>query len=209
MSGKDKVSSKREQQKEARRRAIIEAGLQAFTAQGFTATRLDDVAVRAGIGKGTIYLYFDSKEALFEEVVRENLFPAQEELESLVAQFEGSATELLTTHLRYFYAGLADDKIPPLIAMVLGEGNRFPALTEFFFREMVSGNQDIMRSIIEKGVANGEFRPTDIGRFSQILIAPVLISAIWKLQFESFAPIDLQSFAETHIDLVLNGLKTP
>ena len=99
---REPAPGKREQQKEARRKAILEAAFQAFTAQGFTATRLDDVAERAGTGKGTIYLYFSSKEALFEEVVRENLFPGRDLAESKLAEFQGSATEMLTMHLRGF-----------------------------------------------------------------------------------------------------------
>lgn len=203
----EQAVSRREQQKETRRREILEAGFRAFTTQGFTATRLEDVAMMAGVGKGTIYLYFDSKEALFEEVVRVNLFPTRDEAEQRVAEFEGPAAELLATHLQYVYSRLADDKIPPLIAMVIGEGNRFPQLTDFLFRELVSRTRQNMRRIIERGVASGEFRVTDIDKYTQILVAPVLISALWKLQFEKIDPIDIQDFARAHVDLVLNGLK--
>jgi AcrR family transcriptional regulator len=112
---------KRELQKEARRIAIIDAALEEFTAQGFTATKLDDVAERADIGKGTIYLYFDSKESLFEEVVRRNLLGGEEMIENFIASFEGTTSELLAAHFRGMYQFMQNDKIPPLIAMVLGE----------------------------------------------------------------------------------------
>lgn len=204
----DSPPGTREQRKEARRREILEAAFQAFTAQGFTATRLDEVAERAGVGKGTLYLYFESKEALFEEVVRVHLFPARDEAEHQISKFRGSASELLAAHLHYVYSQLADEKIPPLVAMVIGEGNRFPGLTEFFFREMVSRTQDNMRRIIEKGVASGEFRRTDLEAFAQILVAPVIIGALWKLQFGAISPLDLEAYARAHVDLVLNGLKT-
>ena len=207
MSAKqDQAASRREQQKEMRRQEILEAGFRAFTAQGFTATRLEDVAMMAGVGKGTIYLYFASKEALFEEVVRVNLFPTRDEAEQRVAEFEGSASELLESHLHYVYSRLANDKIPPLIAMVIGESSRFPQLTDFLFRELVSRTRQNMRRIIERGVTSGEFRATDIDKFTQILVAPVLIGALWKLQFEKVDPIDVQQFASAHVDLVLHGL---
>ncbi|MDT8397703.1 MAG: TetR/AcrR family transcriptional regulator [Pseudomonadales bacterium] len=199
--------NRREQAREARRLDILDAGFAEFTREGFTATRLEDVAARAGIGKGTIYLYFDSKESLFEEVVRMNLLPPVDAILDMISKFEGSTSELLTLHLHHSYAILRNEKIPALIAMVIGEGNRFPKLTDFFFREMVSANQTIIRDIIARGVRRGEFRETELSAYTQIVIAPVLISAIWKLQFESLAPIDLDAFAATHIDLILNGLR--
>lgn len=202
-----RTPSRREQQKEARRRDILEAGFEVFTAQGFSATRLDDVAARAGVGKGTIYLYFDSKEALFEEVVRVHLFPSRDAAEQQVREFRGSAAELLGAHLHYVYSQLADARIAPLVAMVIGEGTRFPRLTEFFFHELASRTQDTLRGIIEKGVASGEFRATDIVSFTQILVAPAVIGALWKLQFAALAPMDLDAYARAHVDLVLDGLR--
>jgi len=204
---KDHVPSKREQQKEARRNAIIDAGFQEFALQGFTATKLDDVAVRAGIGKGTIYLYFDSKESLFEEVIRKNLFPARDEAENRAAEFTGTATELLRIQFRRMYEFLHEDKMPQLLALIMSESTRFPTLADFFFREMVSRNQDLMRRTIKKGVASGEFRETFPEEFTQILMAPTMISALWKLQFDNHSPLDIDAFAEAHIDFILRGLK--
>jgi len=131
----------------------------------------------------------------------------RDEIESRLEAFTGSAAQMLENHLRYFYARImSDEKIPPLIAMVLGEGNRFPSLTEFFFRTVISRSQHTMRTIIERGVASGEFRRTEVATYTQIVIAPALISALWKLQFEKISPIDLNTFADTHIDIILNGL---
>lgn len=206
-AAKDHVPSKRELQKEARRNAIIDAGFQEFALQGFTATKLDDVAVRAGIGKGTIYLYFDSKESLFEEVIRKNLFPARDEAENRAAEFTGSATELLTIQFRRMYEFLHKDKVPQLVALIMSESTRFPTLADFFFREMVSRNQDLMRRIIQKGVESGEFRDSFNEEFTQILIAPAMISALWKLQFDSHAPLDIDAYVDAHIDFILRGLK--
>lgn len=200
-------SSKRELQKEVRRNAIIDAGFQEFALQGFTATKLDDVAVRAGIGKGTIYLYFESKESLFEEVIRKHLFPARDEARLHVAEFTGTATELLRIHFQRMYDFLHRDKMPQLVALVMGEASHFPQIADFFFKEIVSSNQELVRGIIRKGVDSGEFRadfPTD---FTQLLIAPAMISAIWRLQFDTYSPLDIDSYADAHIDFVLRGLK--
>jgi len=206
-AAKDYMPSKRELQKEARRNAIIDAGFMEFAQQGFTAAKLDDVAVRAGIGKGTIYLYFDSKEALFEEVVRKNLFPLRDEAQRLAQEFSGTAAELLTIHLERLYETLHQDKMPQLVAMIMGETSRFPSLSDFFFTEMIASHQDVLKGIIKKGVENGEFREEALNEFTQILIAPAMISAIWRLQFDQHDPLDIKEYAKNHIDLVLRGLK--
>jgi len=200
-------TGKRELQKEARRIAIIDAALEEFTAQGFTATKLDDVAVRAGIGKGTIYLYFDSKEQLFEEVVRRNLLPGRDVVENYVANFEGSVAELLANHFRNIYSFMQNEKIPPLMAMVLGEAVRFPRLSRFFYDEMVRHSQATLRSIIARGIASGEFRASAADIFHQLLFAPVVIGSIWNLQFREVDPVDMQAYSEAHIDFILRALK--
>lgn len=207
-AAKDHMPSKRELQKEARRNAIIDAGFQEFAQQGFTAAKLDDVAVRAGIGKGTIYLYFDSKEALFEEVVRKNMFPKRDEAKQYAREFRGTATELLKTHIARMYEGLHQDKMPQLVAMIMGETARFPTLADFFFKEMVQTNQNVLSSIVQRGVESGEFRESALSEFTQILIAPAMISAIWRLQFDNYAPLDIEKYSQAHIEFVIRGLKS-
>ena len=198
---------KREQQKEARRVAIIEAALEEFTSQGFTATKLEDVAVRAGIGKGTIYLYFNSKEDLFEEVVRRTLLPDRKLLSTYVTDFEGTTAELLTNHFRFMYSFMQHEKVPPLIAKVLGEIARFPQLSQFFYDEMISHSQAMLESIIARGIQSGEFRESARNMHHQILIAPALLGVIWNLQFKRQAPLDFAVYSEMHIDFILRALK--
>lgn len=201
-------TGKRELQKEARRVAIIDAALDAFTQQGFTATKLDDVAERAGIGKGTIYLYFDSKENLFEEVVRQTLFPMRDAAEAYVANFTGSASDLLASHLRNFYAAMNNPRIPPLMAMISSEALRFPAIAAFFYEEIISKSYQMLRSIIQRGIETGEFRPDADTLYLQLLTAPVLISVNWNLQFRQQAPIVIEDYSRMHIDFVLRALRT-
>ncbi len=200
-------TGKRELQKEARRSAIIDAALEAFTQQGFTSTKLDDVAERAGIGKGTIYLYFDSKENLFEEVVRQTLFPFGVAAEQHAASFTGSASELLASHFRNFYEAMSSPKIPPLMAMISAEALRFPVIAAFFYREIISKAHVMLRSIISRGVESGEFRVDANDIFLQLLVAPVLASVTWNQQFHEQAPIDIESYRQMHIDFVLRALK--
>jgi len=198
---------KRELQKEARRSAIIDAALEEFTSQGFTATKLDDVALRAGIGKGTIYLYFDSKESLFEEVVRRTLFPGRDAAESFVEEFEGSAAELLAIHLTHMHHFMQTDKLPPMVAMIMGEAMRFPQVSQFFYEEIILPSQKLVRGIIRKGIESGEFREGADDIFVQILMAPVMHGSIWNRQFEHIAPIDPEKYSKSHIDFILRALR--
>jgi AcrR family transcriptional regulator len=198
---------KREQQKEARRVAIIDAALEEFTAQGYTATKLDDVAVRAGIGKGTIYLYFDSKESLFEEVVRRTLFPGRDMAKKHFAEFEGSASDQLAYHFRNMYAYMQNEKVAALCAMVMGEAVRFPALSRFFYNEVISHTKPIFRGVISKGVRSGEFKPDAEKVYNQMLISPVMIGCFWNLQFGEMETINMQDYAEVHIDFMLRALR--
>ncbi|MES2603955.1 MAG: TetR/AcrR family transcriptional regulator [Pseudomonadota bacterium] len=200
-------AGKRELQKEARRSTIIDAALDAFTQQGFNATKLDDVAERAGIGKGTIYLYFDSKENLFEEVVRQKLFPIRDAAEENIASFTGNAAELLNSHFGNFYKAMNDPKVPQLMAMIIGEGQRFPAISGFFYNEVVSKSHRMMMSIIHKGVASGEFRADADKVFPQIISAPALLAATWNLQFGEHSPIAMDQYMQMHIDCVLRALR--
>ncbi len=181
-----KISSpgKRVIQKEARRREIIEAAFREFSSRGFTATRLDDVAERAGIGKGTIYLYFESKESLFEEMIRQNLFPARDAQAEFVTEFKGSAAELLTIHLKNLYLLYQNEKIALLLAMMLGESNRFPVLNDFILKEIIGKSQQVFSNIIQKGVESGEFRETNIATYSQIIIAQLYYVLLDKCNLE-------------------------
>lgn len=201
---------KREQQKEARRNAIIDAALEEFIAQGFTATKLDDVAERAGIGKGTIYLYFDSKESLFGEVVRKNLLPQGDmahEYQACLEKHEGTAAEILADHFRHIYSAMKNEKVKPLLMMILGETSRFPKLTRFYFDEMINPSQQLIRGIIRKGIDNGEFRASAAEVFTQLLFAPAMNGVLWNCQFGELAPIDIDIYAEDHIDFMLRALK--
>ena len=209
MNKSDSTSApgKRLQQKEARRTAIIEAALEEFTSQGFTATKLEDVAVRAGIGKGTIYLYFNSKEELFEDVVRRTLLPERKLPPNYVEDFEGTTSELLANHFRFMYSFMQNEKVPPLIAMVLGEVVRFPQLSQFFYDEMISHSRAMLESIIARGIKSGEFRKSAENMHHQILIAPALLGAIWNLQFKQQAPLDFAVYSEMHIDFILRALR--
>jgi AcrR family transcriptional regulator len=194
--------------KEERPGEILQAALAEFAAKGFAATRLEDVASRAGISKGTIYLYFNSKEELFEAVVRDRIIPYFEKMEAIEHQSGKSATDILRAFLKIIHNELVSTDTRYIPKLMIGEGNRFPELAEFYFREIISRMHNLLRTVIQRGVDQGEFRAEALNWNLQAILSPALSAAMWKVVFDQFDPLDTQSMLNTHIDLLLNGLRT-
>lgn len=193
--------------KDERPAEIMNAALKEFSLNGFAGTRLEDVARRAGICKGTIYLYFKSKEDLFEEVVRDRILPYLEQIEAIGENVEGSAGDILRQQLKIIYKELVATDTRYIPKLMIGEGNRFPHLAEFYFREVISRMHKLLRNLIERGVANGEFREEALQWKPQAILSPALSAAMWRTVFEQFDTLDIDAFLETHIDLLMHGLE--
>ena len=182
--------------------------MQEFAKRGFAATRLEDVAERAGVTKGTIYFYFKDKEELFKAAARSSLEPALTEIEALAATFDGPAEDLLRAHLTVVYPKLVTSpRAGQIMRLMIAEGPQFPELVEFYYREIISHGMSILRRIIERGIARREFRRTGAVEFPQLIFGPVLAAIIWNLMFNKLHPIDFDAYSRAHIDLVINGLK--
>jgi AcrR family transcriptional regulator len=189
---------------EARRAAILAAALDEFTARGYEGARLDDVARRAGIAKGTIYLYFVDKEALFQELVRSMVNPVLATLEQMRAPdiparmlIEG----LLATFVREVYGTRRKD----MIRLILTEGPRFPAIAEFYHREVVARVLAIVRPLLQRAVARGELPNDSLVRFPQLIVAPGLAAIMWSALFEKFEPLDVPAMIRAHIEILFGG----
>jgi len=197
----------RRRRKDARPEEILVAALEEFAEKGYAATRLEDVARRAGVAKGTIYLYYEGKELLFQTVVRRAVAPQLDQLERRVQNYPGSAESFLRGPFLTLQRHLVQSDVRRLLRVFLAEGTAFPELTEFYYREVVSRGMAIMRSVIERGVINGEFRPSALSELPQPLIAGALVALIWESLFGRGHPLDTERMLETHIDLILDGLK--
>lgn len=198
----------RRRRKEARPAEIIEAALATFAERGFAATRLEEVARCAGVGKGTLYLYFPSKQALFEAVVRETLLPAIGETETATATYPGSTADLMRLLFRRFAHLMARTPLGALPKIVLAEAGNFPEMAAFYRREVIERGIQAVRGILGRGVERGEFRPVEVDRAGFALIAPVLFLALWKHSFDPLedAPLDPEAFLDLAVDLMLAGL---
>lgn len=199
-------AGRREQQKEAKRIALVDAALAVFSRVGFAAAKMDDVAEEAGVSKGTVYLYFDSKEKLFEGMVKAKMSPMLSEVQAVMEQSHDSASERLKAHMKFFYSKVLNSDRRQIMRLIMAEGPNFPDLAEFYHQTVLSRGQAIIESILEDGIESGEFR--NIGRvgLTQNIMAGALVAAIWKLVFDRFEPLDLDAHCETHVDLILNGL---
>jgi AcrR family transcriptional regulator len=194
--------------KEARPDEILAAALASFAERGFAATRLDDVAARAGISKGTLYLYFKGKEELFEAVVRATLVPNIERLEALAATFQGPSAQLLE-QLLTTVAAVVESQAGAIPKLVLAEAGNFPDLARFYLDEVVRRGLRLIGTILRRGVQRGEFRPLDVEHASFCVFGPILLAALWKNSLEPYddAPLDTQALARAHLDLLLRGLE--
>ena len=195
--------------KEARPDEILAAALASFAERGFAATRLEDVAARAGISKGTLYLYFKGKEELFEAVVRATLLPNLERIEALTASFQGPSA-LLLERLLLTIAGVMDSRAGAIPKLVIAEAGNFPELARFYLEEVVRRGLRLIGTILRRGIERGEFRAVDVDHAVFCVIGPMLLAALWKNSLEAYddAPLDTQALVRAHLEVLLRGLET-
>jgi AcrR family transcriptional regulator len=185
----------------ARREAILTAALDEFAAQGFAAARLDDVAKRAGVAKGTIYLHFRDKETLFQEIIRSVLSPVVVTVESALhvdVPIRMIADRLVDVFVREVYGTRRKD----VIRLIITEGARFPSIAEFYYREVLSRIFVAMRALLRRAAERGEISGDMLIRFPQLMGAPVVIAIVWNGLFERFEPLDVRAFLTAHLDVL-------
>ena len=200
--------------KEARPGEILGAALTCFAEHGFAATRLDDVAQRAGVTKGTLYLYFPNKEELFKAVVAQALVPNLERGEALLSEADerraepGSAAALLAELIRG-WAELARSPASAIPKIVVSEAGNFPDLARFYREQVVDRGMALLRRVLQLGIARGEFRAVELDDTVRCVVAPLLLAMLWRhsLGRHELAGFDLDALCETHLQLLLDGLR--
>ena len=190
---------------EARRQAILEAALAVFTAEGFAAAKLDHVAEKAGVAKGTIYLHFKDKQDLFEQMVREAVSPVIVRLEALAQLPDLPVDMILQGMFNLFRTEVLGTQRKDLLRLVLTEGPRFPAIGAFYHREVVSRGLKLMGELLERAKANGELSADGLVRFPQIIVAPLILAVVWDGLFAAIEPLDVQGMLAVHRELLLRG----
>lgn len=199
----------------ARRKAqrpgeILEAAFDAFAERGFAATRMEDIAARAGVTKGAIYCYFETKERLFEEMVRHYGREVLADADAMLAQAQGNCAEKLRAFITFVYRRCAQDRTGrEMIRFMVAEGKGFPQLVEDHHAEFFAPAMRLVGDLLACGVASGEFRPEIAGESAEIILAPAVFLSLLRLIFTDRLDVDEDAYIGAHIDLTLNGLLTP
>ncbi|MFV0281495.1 MAG: TetR/AcrR family transcriptional regulator [Rhodoblastus sp.] len=194
---------KRQRAAEARRRAILDAALEVFAADGFSAARLDDIASRAKVAKGTLYLFSRDKQDLFEQVARDAVTPLLQGVTALTTQPDLPFAALLTGLYGMFETHVLTTSRRELIRLVIAEGGRFPAISEFYHREIVSRGLPLIANAAARAHARGEISSDMLVRFPQIVIAPLLTAGVWRCLFEPYQPLDAPGMLSAYRDMLL------
>ena len=203
----------RQRRKEARPQELLDAALELFVEKGFAATRAEEVAQRAGVSKGTLYLYYPSKEELFKAVVRQNLGSLIAEGKEALAQFDGTSSELLERMMQTWWTRVGSTRAAGIHKIILAEVRNFPDLAQFYADEVIVPADELFCSVVQRGIARGEFRPMPLHETAQALMAPMIFLALHQhsvgaCPVQGCATVDPERMLRAHLDLVLHGLET-
>lgn len=199
----------RKRRKEARPGELTSAALGLFVEKGFAATRLEDIAARAGVSKGTLYLYFDSKEALFKAVIEEGIVPVVIENEEIAARHIGCSFELLEKLLANWWSKIGQTDFAGIPKLMVAEARNFPEIAQFYYENVIRRGRALVGAALERGMASGEFRHMDVETTIDVIIAPILMLLIWRFSLACCqnGEANAQHYLQVHIDLLRQGLR--
>jgi AcrR family transcriptional regulator len=204
----EKPQTRWRRRKDARAPEILDAALSVFAEKGFAGARMEDIAAKAGVTKGTIYLYFQNKEAVFKSLVRDSIGTTLSGVLEASKTFEGSARDLLRFVLTTMGHFLTTSDRVVLPKIILAEAGNFPELLRFYREEIIANGLGVLSGVMARGMERGEFRRMNPDHAARLAIAPMLLSALWRTTFAPFdeEPFDYQGFIAVHIDTLLKGL---
>lgn len=207
--GEPKRAPRWERRKETRPSELTAAALELFVEKGFAATRLDEIASRAGVSKGTLYLYFDSKEDLFKAVIREAMLPALDEGEQLVSGFPGDTESLLRQIVYGWWEKVGSQPIGGIPKLIIAESGNFPEIARFYYDEVIARGLALLTGVLKRGIASGEFRQFDAEVMVRIIFSPLLMRAVWRCSMDlcGVAAVPAERYLDEYMELVLRGLR--
>jgi AcrR family transcriptional regulator len=197
----------RRRRKAERPQEILEAAFAEFSRNGFAMTTLDRIAERAGVTKGTIYVYFENKEHLFISMVREITKTTLDVVHGMFDSHEGSTADLLRAQFSFIYQHIVEDRRRrEVVRMLIAEAPRFPALADRYHEEILRPCLEMLMQAVQRGIDRGEIRNSSIVNTPQVIIAPIALVDLWMMMFDDRQPLDMKAYFNAHLDLVLNGL---
>jgi AcrR family transcriptional regulator len=201
--------TKRRKRKDTRPQEIVAAAFEEFAANGYAATRLEDVASRARVSKGLPYLYFKTKEELFKAVVRSVITSHFDVIREEMERTDLPVEAFLKGPFLAFIQELVCSKRAFIARLLIAEGHKHPELTAFYYEQVVSRGIETMTRLIERGIEQGEFKPTPLRDYPQLLFAPVLTAIIWRALFERHRHLDTDGLLKTNIELLTDAIRAP
>lgn len=200
--------TKNSRRPEARPTEILAAALDLFAERGFSATRMEDVAARAGLSKAGVYLYFDDKMALLKALVGEMAGANLGVARGLAQQHDGPVAPLLASILTFMARQMRDTRFPELVKVVISESRAHPDIGRLYLDSVIRQGLPLFEGLIRRGIERGEFRPGDPAHAVKSLIAPTLLAAIWKTVLEPLGAetLDIEALVTQHVEVVLRGL---
>jgi AcrR family transcriptional regulator len=201
--------ARRRREKGERPQQIVAAAFEEFAEKGFAGTRLDDVAARAKVSKGLPYLYFKTKVELFKAVIRSVITSHFEVIRGQMETTDLSVEAFLKGPFLRFIQELVGSRRAFIVRLLIAEGHKHPELTEFYYETVVSRGIETLTRLIDRGIARGEFKPTRLRDFPQLLIAPVLTAIIWRSLFERHHHLDTDGLLATNVGLIIDAIKAP
>jgi TetR/AcrR family transcriptional regulator len=202
----DEPAARRERRKEARPGELLDAALDLFVEKGFAATRAEEVAARAGVSKGTLFLYFPSKEELFKAVVRENISGRFAEWQDEFEKFEGTSAEMVRYCMRVWWERIGATRASGITKLMISEARNFPELAAFYQQEVIRPGTQLIRRILQRGVDSGEFRPLDVDNSIYSIVAPIVFLIMMKHSLGPCSPQDYQLDPLRYIDAMADNL---
>jgi TetR/AcrR family transcriptional regulator len=206
----DDAQGKRERRKEARPGELLDAALDLFVEKGFAATRAEEVAARAGVSKGTLFLYFPSKEELFKAVVRENISGRFQEWAKEFETFEGSTADMVRYCMRIWWERIGATRASGITKLIISEARNFPEITAFYHQEVVKPGEMLIRRILQRGIDQGEFAVHDLDYAVFSISAPMVFLIMMKHSLGPCMPadqaLDPLRYIESQVETLLNGL---
>jgi TetR/AcrR family transcriptional regulator len=204
------VRAKRERRKEARPGELLAAALELFVEKGFAATRAEEVAKRAGVSKGTLFLYFSSKEELFKAVVRENISGRFGEWAAELDNYQGSSADLLRFCITAWWERIGSTKASGITKLMMSEAGNFPELLRFYKEEVIEPGNALIERVLQRGIDRGEFRPMNTKYGIYTVLAPMLFLSTWKHSFgtcsNALTELVPSEYIAVQVDTILNGL---
>lgn len=162
-------------------------------------TRIEDVARRAGVGKGTIYLHFRDKEALFQDLITTMMEPLIVDLES-IPDTDLPIRKIVENLFSRFVTEVYNTKRREVLRLVMTEGPRFPQLAGFYYHHVVARALAVLRDVLERAYQRRELGDERLSEFPQLVMAPALVAVIWSGLFDRFAPVDIDALLRAHLD---------